>query len=151
MNFLTLLLSSRTAIPIPLRCPDFTTTFSGHVAPGYEGVREAFTQNFYDGWEVGASFSVYVNNKHVVELYGGFHDQQFSETYDNDSLQLVFSSSKVVEGIVLTHLVDKGLLDWDVKVSEIWPEFGQGNKENVTLRCLLTHRAGVTYLDKNPT
>ena len=53
--------------------------------------------------------------------------------------------------MVVTYLVDKGLIHFDDKISKYWPEFAQGNKENVTLSYLLGHRAGVTYLDRPPT
>jgi CubicO group peptidase (beta-lactamase class C family) len=52
---------------------------------------------------------------------------------------------------VIAHLVDNGHLDYDEKIIKYWPEFGQGNKENVTLESLLGHRAGLTYLDRRPT
>ena len=48
-------------------------------------------------------------------------------------------------------MVDKGLLDFDERISTYWPEFAQGNKSHVTLRCLLGHRAGVTFLNQPPT
>ncbi|KAJ3100904.1 hypothetical protein HDU97_001844 [Phlyctochytrium planicorne] len=35
--------------------------------------------------------------------------------------------------------------------AKYWPEFAQGNKQDVTLKDLLGHRAGVTYLNKGPT
>ena len=51
----------------------------------------------------------------------------------------------------MTYLVDKGLIKYEDKIATYWPEFSQGNKENVTLSELLGHRAGVTYLDRAPT
>ena len=69
---------------------------SGNVANGYESVMSAFRQNFEDGLEIGASFSAYVNGVPVVELYGGYHAGHFRQHYSKESLQLVFSSSKVL-------------------------------------------------------
>ena len=40
-------------------------------------------------------------------------------------------------------LYDKGQIDLDEKVSATIPEFGQGGKENVTIRNLLTHTSGL--------
>ncbi|KAI8807884.1 beta-lactamase/transpeptidase-like protein [Cladochytrium replicatum] len=134
---------------VSLRCPDWP--IAGFVAPGYESVLEAFRENFKEGLEVGASFSAYVDNQPVVEIYGGYHDRNYKRLYDENTLQLVFSSSKVVEGIVLTYLVDRNLLSFESKIADYWPEFAQGNKENVTLACLLSHRAGVTFLRRQPT
>jgi hypothetical protein len=82
------------------RCPIWP--ISGKVKPGYEAVREAFARNFEEGWEVGASFAAFVGDEMVVDLVGGFHDQQFSKLYTRDTLQTVFSSSKVVVRIYRT-------------------------------------------------
>eukprot|EP00842_Homolaphlyctis_polyrhiza_P006406 jgi/Hompol1/6767/HPOL_002371-RA len=134
---------------VGLRCPVWP--ISGNIADGFQGVLDAFKANFEDGSEVGASFAAFIGEKPVVELYGGFHNKQYSRPYDESSLQLIFSSSKAIEGIVLTYLVDRNLLDFNERIATYWPEFAQGNKENVTVRCLMAHRAGVTYLNRPPT
>lgn len=36
--------------------------------------------------------------------------------------------------MVVAYLVDGGYLDYDEKISTYWPEFSQGNKENVTVK-----------------
>ncbi|CAG8698334.1 17052_t:CDS:1 [Dentiscutata erythropus] len=48
---------------------------------------------------------------------------------------------------MIAYLVDRGFLDYNEKVSTYWPEFAQGNKENVTLFDLINHRGGVNFLD----
>ena len=40
---------------------DTTVDIGGTVAPGYEGVRDAFEQNFREHSEVGAGYSLYVD------------------------------------------------------------------------------------------
>jgi CubicO group peptidase (beta-lactamase class C family) len=52
---------------------------------------------------------------------------------------------------VIANLVDRGYLNYEMKIANIWPEFAQGGKENVTLTDLLGHRAGVTFLKRGPT
>ena len=49
--------------------------------------------------------------------------------------------------IVVAVLVDKGLLDYDAKVSNYWPEFGQNGKEDITLADVLRHESGLDYLE----
>jgi CubicO group peptidase (beta-lactamase class C family) len=51
----------------------------------------------------------------------------------------------------MANLVDRGLISYETVISEIWSEFAQGNKENVTLKDILGHRGGITFLDKGPT
>ena len=130
------------------RCPSWP--IQGEVAPGYESVVDAFKTNFELGLEIGASFTAFVGNEKVVELYGGYKSRSYTEPYDQNALQLVFSSSKVVEGLVMAYLVEKELIRYQDRISVYWPEFAQGNKENVTLACLLGHRAGLTWLDRAP-
>ncbi|KAJ3061227.1 hypothetical protein HK102_009189, partial [Quaeritorhiza haematococci] len=128
-------------------CP--TWPVHGFVAEGFESVKEAFEENFLDGNEVGASFVAYVGGEKVAELYGGYFDDRFSEDalYNNQSLQLVFSSTKVVTSIVIAYLVDKNLLNYSSKVSTYWPEFAQNGKENVTIGDVLGHRSGISWLN----
>ncbi|CAG8729541.1 35518_t:CDS:1, partial [Racocetra persica] len=49
--------------------------------------------------------------------------------------------------IVVARLVEQGILDYSEKIATYWPEFAQGNKENVTLYELMTHTSGVGWID----
>ncbi|KAF0540870.1 beta-lactamase/transpeptidase-like protein [Gigaspora margarita] len=123
----------------------------GYVAPEFIDVKKIFTSHFENGGEVGSSVAAYYNGKLVVDLHGGYADLETMREYNKDTLQLVFSSTKVMTSIMIAYLVDRGLLSYDEKISKYWPEFAQGNKENVTLLDLVNHRAGVTYLDTQVT
>ena len=74
---------------------------SGHVVPGFEGVRDVMEQHFAGGWEVGSSVTVYVGEEKVVDLYGGAavpqSDSLFGKSvpFTNTTLTTVFSSTKV--------------------------------------------------------
>ena len=41
---------------------------------------------------------------------------------------------------------EQGLLDYDEKVATYWPEFAQNGKENITVRQLVSHEAGLHRL-----
>ena len=41
---------------------------------------------------------------------------------------------------MVAQFVDRGILSYDEKITTYWPEFGQGNKENVTLGDLVCIR-----------
>ena len=60
--------------------------------------------------------------------------------------QMIFSSGKSVMALAIAMLVDKGLLKYDDKVSQHWPEFGQKGKEDLTVADVLRHEAGLTNL-----
>ena len=41
----------------------------------------------------------------------------------------------------------RGWLDYDERVATYWPEFGQNGKEQITVRQLLAHQAGLPVID----
>jgi CubicO group peptidase (beta-lactamase class C family) len=58
----------------------------------------------------------------------------------------VFSATKGLSATIIHKLVDRGLLSYDVPVAEYWPEFGANGKEEITVRDILRHRAGLGHL-----
>jgi CubicO group peptidase (beta-lactamase class C family) len=61
----------------------------------------------------------------------------------HDSLFNFFSASKAVTAMVIHLLDERGVLHLDDAVAEYFPEFGRNGKEDITIRQLLTHRAGI--------
>ncbi|WP_062349073.1 serine hydrolase domain-containing protein [Herbidospora yilanensis] len=117
----------------------------GTTAPGFEPVLDAFTDNFEHHDEIGAAVCVYVGSEKVVDLWGGVADPVTGRPWTEDTLQVVFSTTKAITAACALHLVDRGLLDLDAPVSAYWPEFG---KPEIPVRWLLTHQAGLAALDK---
>lgn len=60
-----------------------------------------------------------------------------------DSLFDLYSASKAVTAMVVHLLDERGLVHLDDAVTEYIPEFGRHGKEAITLRQILTHRAGM--------
>ncbi|UDY34202.1 serine hydrolase domain-containing protein [Dermatobacter hominis] len=123
-----------------------TATIRGEVEPGFEPVREAFERNFALHGDVGAGFCLYVDGQKVVDLTGGVRDLA-GTPYDEDTLQLVFSSTKGVTATCAHLLVQRGLLDVDEPVSTYWPEFAAAGKADVPVSWLLSHQAGLIDVD----
>jgi CubicO group peptidase (beta-lactamase class C family) len=63
-------------------------------------------------------------------------------------ISIVFSSTKGISSIAFALLNSKGLVDYDEKVSTYWPAFAHNGKENITIRQLLAHQAGLFTNDK---
>ncbi len=120
---------------------------SGTVAPGFEGVRDAFIRNFTEHGEVGAGFSLVVEGRTVVDLWGGVADVDAGAPYTDDTLQLVFSTTKGATAICANLLAQRGELDVDAPVAEYWPEFAAAGKDAIPVRWLLCHKAGLPYID----
>ncbi len=114
----------------------------------FEGVREAFARNFAESGELGASVAVALGGELVVDLWAGHVDRDRTQPWERDTLVLVYSSTKGVVALAAHMLADRGLIDFEAPVADVWPEFAQGGKESLPLRYLLTHQAGLPVVDE---
>jgi CubicO group peptidase (beta-lactamase class C family) len=124
------------------------TFLSGFAAPGFEDVRQAFGANFARRRELGAACAVYHRGKKVVDLWGGWRDARRSKPWREDTLVLVYSTSKGLAAIAVAVAHSRGLIDLDATVASYWPEFAANGKEAVTVRQLLSHQAGLCAVDE---
>ncbi|HEX2851209.1 MAG TPA: serine hydrolase domain-containing protein [Acidimicrobiales bacterium] len=123
---------------------------SGDVASGFEAVKDAFAANFEQHGEVGAAFSLYVRGEKVVDVWGGTADATTGRPWTEDTLQLVFSTTKGATAICALLLAQRGELDLDAPVVDYWPEFGAEGKEHIPVRWLLCHKSGLPTVDPAP-
>lgn len=124
------------------------STVHGTVAPGFEAVRREFEHNFTYRKELGAAFSVYHRGHKVVDLWGGHLDKKRETPWQEDTVTTVFSSTKGISALTLAHAHSRGLFSWDEKVATYWPEFAQAGKQDITVRTLLAHQAGLSGIDE---
>ena len=82
----------------------------------------------------------------VVDLWAGTADQAGTRPWERDTIVNVYSTTKGMTALCAHRLVDRGLLDLDASVAKYWPEFAQGGKEELPVRYLLSHRAGLPAL-----
>ena len=117
----------------------------GFIAPGYEGVRTAFEYNFAaEGLrEVGAGLTVFRHGECVVDLVGGYADRNTQRPWEPDTIANIWSSTKGVTAVAVARLVDRGLLRYEDRVADLWPEFAASGKELVTVDQLLSHQVGL--------
>lgn len=120
----------------------------GTVKPGFERVRDVFEANFAIRGEVGAACAAVVDNEVVVDLWGGQADPKTNRPWQADTIVNVFSTTKGVASMAVLHAASHGLFAFDDRVAEHWPEFAAGGKENITIRQLLAHQAGLSAIDQ---
>jgi CubicO group peptidase (beta-lactamase class C family) len=120
----------------------------GTVSPGFEAVRDAFVENFTRRGEVGAACCVYQDGEKVVDLWGGVRDPASGDPWRADTMVLVHSTTKGLAAMVLALAHSRGWLDYDERVCTYWPEFAQAGKEQITVRQLLAHQAGLFAFDE---
>jgi hypothetical protein len=79
--------------------PPATITFSHTLRSKTSGKfkkNKTFRKNFTCGWEdEGAAFAVYYKGKLVVDLWGGYADKSCLRPWTEDTLCVVFSTTKV--------------------------------------------------------
>lgn len=124
-------------------------TVDGVVESGWDRVGDVFREGVRSGRETGASVAVYVDGRPVVDLWGGRADPATDRRWQRDTVACVFSTTKGVTAICAHMLVERGLLDLDAPVSTYWPEFASGGKRELPVRWLLTHQAGLLYVDQD--
>jgi CubicO group peptidase (beta-lactamase class C family) len=128
-------------------CQSFTQgplSPKGYTAAGFESLLQIFQENFTQYGEEGAALVVYHQGEKIVDLQGG--SDGYGAPFTSQSDGLWFSATKGIASLALARLHSQGLLDYDQRVAYYWPDFAQGGKENITVRQLLSHQAGLVLL-----
>jgi hypothetical protein len=61
---------------------------------------------------------------------------------------LMYSATKGLASMTLAIAHSRGWLDYEERVARYWPEFAQHGKEEMTVRQLLAHQAGLFAFDE---
>jgi len=109
-------------------------------------MRAEFETNFRERGELGAAVCITLDGIVVADLWGGWTDAQQRSQWAPDTLVNVFSVGKGLLAVCLANLAGRGLLDPEAAVVRYWPEFGAAGKDNITVRQLLSHQAGLPAL-----
>jgi CubicO group peptidase (beta-lactamase class C family) len=115
----------------------------GVVEPGFESVRDAFTDVLAEQHGTGAALAAWHDGHWIVDLWGGTATADGTRAWERDSIVMPYSVSKPFAAMCALLLVDRGLLDLDALVQHYWPEF----TAKATVRQILSHQAGVVALD----
>ncbi len=103
---------------------------------------------YLSGAEDAAQLAIYHRGKLVVDVASGFKTLNRTVPLATSDLAHVFSVGKVLESLVVAMLVDQGKLELSEPIARnVWPAFAANGKENITVRDLMQHRAGLASLD----
>ncbi|WP_405161674.1 beta-lactamase family protein [Nocardia sp. NBC_01499] len=89
----------------------------------------------------GGALAVYLNGEPVLDIWAGWADSD--RRWRADTMALSYSTGKGVAATVMHRLAERGVLDYDTPVVAYWPEFAVNNKQDITIRDVLNHRAGL--------
>ena len=120
----------------------------GWVASGFEEVRDEFDRNFAERGEIGAAVAAYWRGEKVVDLWGGRRTPTGSEPWEEGTLVVVNSTTKGLAAMTIAVANSRGWIDYDVPVAEYWSEFAENGKGAITVDQLLSHEAGLVWIDE---
>jgi CubicO group peptidase (beta-lactamase class C family) len=109
----------------------------------FAAVRELFERNLADGTDLGAAFCVTVDDRVVVDLWGGFADEDRSRPWRSDTVVGVYSTTKTMAALTALLVADRGELDFAAPVARYWPEFAAAGKAEVTVAQVMSHSSGL--------
>ncbi len=104
----------------------------------------AFQRHFAEDLELGAGLAVAVDGEILLDVTAGWADRARTQSFDARTLVPLFSTSKAIASLLIAAAVDRGLLDYDQPLSELWPAFAQAGKDRLTLAEVLSHQAGLS-------
>jgi CubicO group peptidase (beta-lactamase class C family) len=109
-------------------------------------VQQAIDQLVESGAERGLQVAVYRHGEQVVDAVAGIADPSTGRQVTSDTLFFSYSIGKGVAATVVHVLAERGVLDYDTRIVELWPEFGAHGKDKATVRHALSQSVGVPGL-----
>ena len=116
----------------------------GFVAEDFGRIRDVFESHFASGADVGASCCVTVEGETVVDLWGGYADQEKTRPWQRDTILNVYSTTKTMTALTALLIADRGQLDFDAPVARYWPEFAANGKERIKVSQVMSHSSGLS-------
>lgn len=104
-----------------------------------------------EGREIGVQVCAWQGETQIVDCWSGVADADSGRPVDGDTLFNVFSVSKAVTATALHIQAERGLVDYDARVADYWPEFAAAGKGDVTVRQILSHVSGVLRMPPDVT
>lgn len=95
------------------------------------------------GTESAVQVVVVVDGQVVADEVIGHGDVAARTPVASDDLFFAASTGKGITSTVVHCLLERGDLVEDLRLAEVWPEFGSRGKTGITLRHVLDHTAGV--------
>jgi CubicO group peptidase (beta-lactamase class C family) len=120
----------------------------GHCDERFSRVREVFEREFEENKEVGAAIAFTLDGESVVDLWGGYLDQERSGLWNRDTIVNTYSTTKGMTAICVNQLIEAGKIDIEAPVADYWPEFAQAGKESIPVKWVLSHQAGLPAIEK---
>jgi CubicO group peptidase (beta-lactamase class C family) len=106
------------------------------------------------GPETGLQIAARRHGRAVADVTAGLADPESGAQVEPGTLFFAASAAKGVAASLAHVLAEQDLLDYDLRLADVWPEFAAhstGGKERTTLRHVLMHTAGLPGLPPDTT
>ncbi|HET9221578.1 MAG TPA: serine hydrolase domain-containing protein, partial [Roseiflexaceae bacterium] len=114
-------------------------------------VQQVIDRLVESGAERGLQVAVYRDSRLIVDAVAGIADPATGREVTSGTPFFSFSIGKGVAATVVHVLAERGALDYDTPIVELWPEFGAHGKQRATVRHALSQSAGVPGLPRGLT
>lgn len=115
----------------------------GYVHPAFARLAHRFGKDVGGDSPGGGALCVTLRGQTLVDVWAGTQDRDGTVAWTADTPVMCFSTTKGFAATVVHRLVDRGELDVDQKVGDVWPDFATNGKEDFTVRQVLSHRVGL--------
>ena len=95
-----------------------------------------------EGTPGGSSLAIFQNGEPVLSVWQG--QAKENKPWNAETVSVIFSCTKGLSSLLAHRLLQDGRLDLDQKVSHYWPEFAHEGKQDMPVKWLLQHKAGLS-------
>ena len=117
------------------------------IEPGFQRVADQFFQQVSEQPYGGASLCIYHNGHPVIDIWAG--ESSPGNLWNKDTKCVVFSATKGLLTLLVMRAIERGEIDVNERASTYWPEFGCNGKEDITVKMILRHRAGLNTTSRS--
>ena len=109
-------------------------------------VSELIEKQVTDGRQIGVQVCANQDGEKIVDTWAGTMGPDDPRPIQANSLFCSWSTTKGVTATAIHMLADRGLIDYDARVADYWPEFAQEGKGEITITQAMSHQIGLHAL-----
>ena len=109
-------------------------------------VSELIEKQVTDGRQIGVQVCANQDGEKIVDTWAGTMGPDDPRPVQANSLFCCWSTTKGVTATAIHMLADRGLIDYDARVADYWPEFAQEGKGEITVTQAMSHQIGLHAL-----
>jgi CubicO group peptidase (beta-lactamase class C family) len=98
------------------------------------------------GQEIGVQVAAYLDGKLIVNAVSGLAAEPSGNPVMPDTPFFSYSTGTGLASTAVHVLAEQGKINYDLRIADVWPEYGRHGKKDTTLRHVLTQSAGVPHL-----